>query len=371
MDSLIYKKTAAEAAIEAACSRIEDVPVPIGALWDPQSCPTASLPWIAWALSVDEWDTAWPESAKRAAVAASYPVHARKGSVAAVRMALAAAGYAGAEVVEHRSLFSQWMAAGGLILDGSGALDGTDCLSPSDGDFRFTTRSWAEYSVLISDATDGVVSPEAQKLVIRMVTAAAPARSHLAGIVFEVQLCWTSIVTLSMPSALLCATYRDCNGCHVPRFEIVGSGCRAIGGDAVADLLDGGGALDGMGALDGLAPAGALLDQGHWGSIRIEMEMPTYTQAAGLDRAENALLDPNYRYVPELLDGLRDLSEQTLDGAVELSGFLDLAARPLTRQSYDMLDGSRSLGLLAGPEGVWHSGYVDFWHGNTHYREGI
>jgi phage tail P2-like protein len=371
MDSLIYKKTAAEAAIEAACSRIEDVPVPIGALWDPQSCPAASLPWLAWALSVDEWDAAWPDTAKRAAVAASYPVHARKGSVAAVRMALEAAGYAGAEVIEHRDFFRQWLDAGGLVLDGSGALDGTGYLAPADGDFRFVASSWAEYFVRISDATDGIVSPEAQQLVVRMVTAAAPVRSHLVGIVFDVQLWWTSVITLSMPSAIVAAIYSGCNACHVPRYEIVGSGCRAIGGYYVPDLLDGDGILDGLAGLDGLAPAGAWLDKGHWGSIRIEMEMPAYTQAAGLDCVEGRWLDANYRYILDPLDGRRDLSGQTLDGAVELSGFLGLASRPLTRMTYDMLDGSRHLGLLPGPEGVWHSGCVDFWHGNTHYREVI
>ncbi|HHA2458269.1 TPA: phage tail protein I, partial [Stenotrophomonas maltophilia] len=44
------------------------LPVDITALWDADRCPTALLPWLAWALSVDEWKAYWPEAVKRARV---------------------------------------------------------------------------------------------------------------------------------------------------------------------------------------------------------------------------------------------------------------------------------------------------------------
>jgi hypothetical protein len=51
------------------------------------------LPWLAWALSVDEWDETWTEAQKRETVAASYAVHSKKGTPYAVRHALEALGY--------------------------------------------------------------------------------------------------------------------------------------------------------------------------------------------------------------------------------------------------------------------------------------
>lgn len=62
-------------------------------LWDPWACPLAVLPWLAWAFSVDVWDSAWPEAKKRAVVAASLAVHRRKGTRGALERALAAVGH--------------------------------------------------------------------------------------------------------------------------------------------------------------------------------------------------------------------------------------------------------------------------------------
>lgn len=61
-------------------------------LWTPADCPAALLPWLAWALSVDEWDTGWNEATQRAVIAASVEIHRSKGTLGAVRRALAATG---------------------------------------------------------------------------------------------------------------------------------------------------------------------------------------------------------------------------------------------------------------------------------------
>ncbi|TKA96910.1 phage tail protein I, partial [Cereibacter changlensis] len=50
--------TKAERAFEAALAALCDLPVPVGQLWSPETCPAALLPWLAWALSVDDWDPA-------------------------------------------------------------------------------------------------------------------------------------------------------------------------------------------------------------------------------------------------------------------------------------------------------------------------
>lgn len=61
-------------------------------MWSPHDCPVDLLPWLAWAFSVDEWDTEWSEAQKRASIAASYSIHRRKGTIGAVRRAIAALG---------------------------------------------------------------------------------------------------------------------------------------------------------------------------------------------------------------------------------------------------------------------------------------
>lgn len=81
--------TAAERAMEgASAARVEGLAVPGADLWNPADCPETALPWLAWALSVDRWDPAWPTDVKRLVVADSVAQHRRKGTLAAVRRAL-------------------------------------------------------------------------------------------------------------------------------------------------------------------------------------------------------------------------------------------------------------------------------------------
>lgn len=76
-----------------ALAQIERVPVPIRDLWNPDTCPVALLPYLAWAFSVDRWSQAWPESAKRAAIRAAYFIHAHKGTIGALRRVVEPLGY--------------------------------------------------------------------------------------------------------------------------------------------------------------------------------------------------------------------------------------------------------------------------------------
>jgi len=63
------------------------------ALWSPQTCPAGILPWLAWSLHVDEWDSNWTEQQKRDVIEASVAVHKTKGTIGALKRALAALGY--------------------------------------------------------------------------------------------------------------------------------------------------------------------------------------------------------------------------------------------------------------------------------------
>ncbi|MDQ0510877.1 phage tail protein I [Ancylobacter amanitiformis] len=62
----------------------------IASIWNPATCPDELLPWLAQGVSVDVWSDTWPEAQKRAVIAASPIVHRLKGTLGAVRRALAA-----------------------------------------------------------------------------------------------------------------------------------------------------------------------------------------------------------------------------------------------------------------------------------------
>jgi phage tail P2-like protein len=150
--------TAQEVATDLATARIADVPVPLDTLWNPLTCPEAVLPWLAWALSIDEWDAGWPEDRRRETIAQALFVHRRKGTLAAVRTALITAGYGTATITEN------W---------GRRFHDGT---APHAGAFNHAEADhWAEYRVIL----DRPISIAQSAQVRRLLAAAAPLRSRL------------------------------------------------------------------------------------------------------------------------------------------------------------------------------------------------
>ncbi len=82
-----------EVAAAEALSSLSTMNVPLRQLWNPYECPLILLPYLAWAWSVDRWDTRWPESTKRAVVAASRDVHQKKGTIGAIRRVVEPLGY--------------------------------------------------------------------------------------------------------------------------------------------------------------------------------------------------------------------------------------------------------------------------------------
>ncbi|MGK6323780.1 phage tail protein I [Sphingomonas sp. DT-51] len=84
--------TALERALETATARLGDVPSPLRALVDPDSCPAELLPYLAWAIAIDSWSEDWPEAIRRARVRAAIPIQRRKGTVASVRDLIASFG---------------------------------------------------------------------------------------------------------------------------------------------------------------------------------------------------------------------------------------------------------------------------------------
>lgn len=68
------------------------LPVELRRLWDPATCPAHLLPFLAWAFSVDQWQSNWPESVKRRVIASSVDLHRIKGTRTAIDVAMAALG---------------------------------------------------------------------------------------------------------------------------------------------------------------------------------------------------------------------------------------------------------------------------------------
>jgi phage tail P2-like protein len=91
-DLLPANATGGERALSLAAERAGSVPVRVRDVWDPDTCPANLLAWMAWAFSVDDWDPAWTDAQKRAVIKASIEVHKYKGTIGAVREALAALG---------------------------------------------------------------------------------------------------------------------------------------------------------------------------------------------------------------------------------------------------------------------------------------
>jgi phage tail-like protein len=90
-DILPANATAFEVALLAA-ELHHDVPVPIADLWRPDTCPERLLPYLAWALSVDIWDEAWPAEKRRDIVRQSIELHRLKGTLEGIRRYAAFAG---------------------------------------------------------------------------------------------------------------------------------------------------------------------------------------------------------------------------------------------------------------------------------------
>ncbi|UWQ00856.1 phage tail protein I [Aliiroseovarius crassostreae] len=150
-------RTSAEEAMERAIWATKPDLSPIPTLMSPDNCPVKYLDWLAWSLSVDEWQQDWPEARKRDVLRMSLVIHRRKGTIGAVKLALASMGYGEAHVHEFRDepTFD------GLTLD-SGAV------------FSEPMR-WFHYAITL----DQPISAEMAASIKRRLDAIAPIRSML------------------------------------------------------------------------------------------------------------------------------------------------------------------------------------------------
>jgi phage tail P2-like protein len=153
-----------ERKVAAALAAAENLPLPMRSLWDTDTCPLGLLPYLAWALSVDEWDEAWSEAQKRTTVKESLLIHRRKGTLWSVKRVLALQGFV-ATVQEGLTKLKR---------DGAGRHNGVY--------FHGGQTLWAVYRVTV---TDRPVSNAEGAALYRTLAATAPVRCRLQSIDFR------------------------------------------------------------------------------------------------------------------------------------------------------------------------------------------
>jgi len=97
-------------------ARLAALPSVVANLWNAATCPVALLPYLAWAVSVDEWDDKWSEAKKRAVIASAPETHRTKGTPTSIRRALSMLGQPDAQLIERTDY---------IRCDGSVIADGT------------------------------------------------------------------------------------------------------------------------------------------------------------------------------------------------------------------------------------------------------
>lgn len=152
------RRGAAEVALADRASEVAGLPAPLAELWNPWTCPPALLPWLAWALDVEDWEPGWPEAVKRRVIAEAIPIHRKRGTRAGVERALRAAGLGASTIIERFGLQSH---------DGSVPRDGSATRPAGD--------HWAEYRVRLERPLTIDQGRQARAIITR----AAPARAHL------------------------------------------------------------------------------------------------------------------------------------------------------------------------------------------------
>ena len=86
--------------LEAVFGEAIDLPTLNRFINNPDQAPANILPWLAWAVSVDDWSDGWSEEVRRNVIKASIEVHRRKGTIGALKKALQAFNYTNIKVEE-------------------------------------------------------------------------------------------------------------------------------------------------------------------------------------------------------------------------------------------------------------------------------
>lgn len=149
---------------QAAAQRLGALPSLVPSLWNADTCPPALLPYLAWALSVDEWDNTWSIDRKREAIREAPEIHRKKGTLSAIRRSLTVVGHPDAEIVERADY---------VVRDGTVTRDGLHR--------RRGLAGWATYRVILRRP----VTIDQAYQIKRILIASQRNCVHLVGITYD------------------------------------------------------------------------------------------------------------------------------------------------------------------------------------------
>lgn len=118
---------------QASAARLAALPALVASLWNADTCPAELLPYLAWALSIDEWNNGWGIEKKRAIIKESRVIHQHKGTPSAIKRALTAIGQPDATIIERGNYIRH---------NGAALRDATHT--------RAGTGGWASYRVILT-----------------------------------------------------------------------------------------------------------------------------------------------------------------------------------------------------------------------------
>ncbi|CAE6841806.1 hypothetical protein R69746_06959 [Paraburkholderia aspalathi] len=160
-DLLPPNATTLEKRAATALAAIDALPIPIRDYWNPDRCPSALLPYLAAEVSVDGWELAESDDARRALIKSAIALHQKRGTPWAIREVIRRLGFGEVTLIEGRRVRRR---------DGSVARNG-DYLH---GD----ATAWAQYIVKLSRAITRDQADNLKAVLERY----APQRSMLAAL---------------------------------------------------------------------------------------------------------------------------------------------------------------------------------------------
>lgn len=86
--------------LEKVATKSLDLATPNRFINNPSEAPESILPWLAWAVSADDWSDSWSEEIRRNVIKASIEVHKKKGTIGALKKALETFNYNNVKVEE-------------------------------------------------------------------------------------------------------------------------------------------------------------------------------------------------------------------------------------------------------------------------------
>jgi phage tail P2-like protein len=144
-----------------ALAESTELQIPIRDYWNPDTCPSALLPYLAAEVSVDGWELAESDDARRALIKAAIPLHQKRGTPWAIREVIRRLGFGEITLVEGRKIRRR---------DGS---------TTRNGDYLHgDPTAWAQYIVKLSRAVTRDQADNIKAVLERY----APQRSLLASL---------------------------------------------------------------------------------------------------------------------------------------------------------------------------------------------